>query len=160
VRWGNVGRVIGLVALVAAVVAWPPLGGGAIVAPGGEAVPLVAETPVPRRDAPGGQGGAAAADGAVERKPDTGRRGGERPDGAGRRGTAQGQPPRSRLPRGRSERRRSGPSAPDMPAADPPTVAPSPAPSPPTRVREAPPAPVVPGPPPVDAAEREFGFER
>src|SRR5215210_2600350 len=47
VRWGNVGRVVGVVVAVAVVVAWPRLGGDALVAPGGAAVPVVVATPVP-----------------------------------------------------------------------------------------------------------------
>src|SRR5829696_986715 len=43
VRWGNVGRVAGVAAVVGLVVAWPRLGGGALVAPGGPAVPVVAD---------------------------------------------------------------------------------------------------------------------
>jgi hypothetical protein len=51
VRWGNVGRALGLVALVALVAAWPALAPDAPVVPGREAVPVVpapTATPVPR----------------------------------------------------------------------------------------------------------------
>jgi hypothetical protein len=47
VRWDNVGRVAGAVAVLALVVAWPRLDGDPLVAPGGEVVPLVAG-PSPR----------------------------------------------------------------------------------------------------------------
>jgi hypothetical protein len=51
VRWGNVGRALGLVALVALVAAWPALAPDAPVVPAREAVPVVpapGATPVPR----------------------------------------------------------------------------------------------------------------
>jgi hypothetical protein len=49
VRWGNVGRALGLVALVALVVAWPALAPEAPVVPGREAVPVVPRVaPEPR----------------------------------------------------------------------------------------------------------------
>jgi hypothetical protein len=53
VRWGNVGRAAGAVAVVALVVAWPRLGGEPIVVPGGAAVPVAtpgaAPSPRPAR---------------------------------------------------------------------------------------------------------------
>jgi serine/threonine-protein kinase len=41
VRWGNVGRALGALVLVAAVVAWPRLTAPAPRVPGGDAMPLV-----------------------------------------------------------------------------------------------------------------------
>ena len=55
VRWGNVGRAVAAVAVVALVVAWPRLDGGPLEVPGGAAVPVA---PTPAGDAgarPGGR---------------------------------------------------------------------------------------------------------
>jgi hypothetical protein len=137
VRWGNVGRVLGVVGLVGVVVAWPRLGGDAVVVPGDDAVPIVAATasPAPR----------------VER-PDEG----SLPDGATRRrGEAR---PRGMKPVRRRERRRKPrPAAP--PPAPPAAPAPPPVAAPPAAAAPAPTAAPAPAPT-LDPAEREFGFER
>ena len=144
VRWGNVGRVLGPVAAVAVVVAWPRLASPLPVVPGDAVVPVATPPPSgaapavkPRgtrrrlRGRPGGgggsRGGGAVAAGGVR----------QGAGGAGRAGAG------------------GGPREPDAAPADP-HVAPPPAapqPAPPT------PAPAV-TQPPADPAEREFGFER
>ena len=45
VRWGNVGRAVAAVAVVALVVAWPRLDGGPLEVPGGAAVPVAPAPP-------------------------------------------------------------------------------------------------------------------
>jgi hypothetical protein len=71
VRWGNVGRAVGAVALVAAVVAWPRLTSPAPRAPGGAVTPLAQPRPETR-----GEG---------SRRERAGRRERARPDKPGRR---------------------------------------------------------------------------
>jgi len=131
VRWGNVGRVAGAAAVMALVVAWPRLGGDAVVVPGGAAVPFVAGSPRPAptpRVMPTPAGTAQV--GEVKEKSAPPRRARRRKHPAGaRRGTT--------------------PAAPRAPA---PVAPPQPAPQP------TPPAP--PPEPTIDPAEREFGFER
>jgi hypothetical protein len=134
VRWGNVGRVAGAVAVVALVVAWPRLGGDPLVAPGGEVVPLVARpSPRPARAPQVVPTPTATAQvGKVKEKPE------------------------------RRRDRRAKPRNPAPPAGvrvTPPVAAPpaqpvAPAPQAPTRAAPPPPAPTI------DPAEREFGFER
>jgi hypothetical protein len=134
VRWGNVGRVAGAVAVVALVVAWPRLCGDPLVAPGDEVVPLVAgRSP---RPAPAPQvvptPTATAQVGKVREKPERRRDRRAKPRDAA--------PPAS--------------NAATPPGAAPPAQPGAPAPQAPTPAAPPPPAPTI------DPAEREFGFER
>jgi len=87
VRWRNVGRTVGTVALVAAVVAWPRLQRPAPQVPGSEATPLATPRAAPRAE--------------EVPSPRERRRVGRRRDGRGRRATrgrrAEG-PPRAATP--------------------------------------------------------------
>jgi hypothetical protein len=140
VRWGNVGRVAGAVAVVALVVAWPRLGGDPLVAPGGVVVPLAtpnpSDPPAPPRAAPRRR---------VVPTP-----------------TATAQIGKPRKPARSRRARRAKPRHPAPPAgvrvtprvAATPAQPVAPAPQAPTRAAPRPPAPTI------DPAEREFGFER
>jgi hypothetical protein len=131
VRWRNVGRVVGAVALVAAVVAWPRLTAPAPRVPGSQPVPLVGPNVVGRGDRVGTR-----RRGQVQRRRDGRRR---RPEGRVRR------PGKRRQVRqrghDRARRRRAVVVAPPVPALTP--VAP----------------PRAPARPPTDPAQTEFGFE-
>jgi len=150
VRWGNVGRAVAAVAVVALVVAWPRLDGGRLEVPGGAAVPVA---PTPAR-APGMRREAAPPPAAPEP--------GERARRHGRSVTehelrAAGAPPAPR-PKARRERRRrrAAPrSGAPAPAATPRAIAPAPPPAVAPDPNPAPPPAAT-----VDPAEREFGFER
>src|SRR5215211_2261033 len=158
VRWGNVGRALGAVALVALVVAWPRLRADAPVVPGGAAVPVEREW----RSAPPGAAGPAPVrerDGRARRvAPAVPGRGRIAPvrerDGRARRGAPAAPADRRTAPvKQRDGRaRRGAPAAP----ADRRTA--------PVKERDEPPprvAPSVPAPAPtIDPAELEFGFER
>ena len=163
VRWGNVGRAAGAVAVAGLVVAWPRLDGGQGEVPSGRAVPVVRGG--------GTEGG-----------------GGERVDGSrdapavqepGRRARRQGRAvthaqlraPSRRPARSRPSRARAGGSAPRVaarsrPVAPAATAAPAPSVAPPAPTVPVAPAPVPPRvapsaqAPALDPAEREFGFER
>src|SRR5215211_2066235 len=135
VRWGNVGRALGAVALVALVVAWPRLRADAPVVPGGAAVPVEREW----RSAPPGAAGPAP----VRER-----------DGRARRVAPAVPADRPTAP----VKQRDEPPprvAPSVPAGE--RTAP-------VKERDQPPprvAPSVPAPAPtIDPAELEFGFER
>jgi hypothetical protein len=113
VRWRNAGRVVGAVALVAAVVAWPRLTAPAPRVPGSQPVPLVGRAP--KRVSP-------PRDGRVRRQQQRrGRRKVPRARGGNRRQVG-------RRGRGRVRRGRAVVVAPPVPARTP--VAPPPAPPP------------------------------
>jgi hypothetical protein len=149
VRWGNVGRVAGAVAVVAVVVAWPRLGDDPVVVPGGDAVPLapVAPSRTPRV-VPTPTGTESPRSAPTQRPAPT-------PVGTAQLGRAREQSERRRAWR-RQPRDEVAPTAPP-PAAPPPAAPPPAAPTAPPPTRPAPPPPPAPT---VDAAEREFGFER
>jgi hypothetical protein len=150
VRWGNVGRVAGAVAVVAVVVAWPRLGDDPVVVPGGDAVPLapVAPSRTPRV-VPTPTGTESPRSAPTPRPAPT-------PVGTAQLGRAREQSERRRRAWRRQPRDEVAPTAPP-PAAPPPAAPPPAAPTAPPPARPAPPPPPAPT---VDAAEREFGFER
>ena len=150
VRWGNVGRAVAAVAVLALVVAWPRLDGGPLEVPGGAAVP-VAPTPA-------GAAGAGREAAPPRAAPEPGERARRHGRSVTQRELRAPSPaaPRPKARRERRRRRTAPRSVAPAPAATPRTVAPAPPPA----VAPAP----NPAPPPaaatVDPAEREFGFER
>jgi len=141
VRWGNVGRLAGGLALVALVVAWPRVAGEAPRVPDGVAR--------------GVEGAAGPAEAAFERRdrPPSARPGG---------GEERRERPKRTKRRVDEPRHESAPAEPVAPQSAEP-VAPVEPVAPPPAEPVAPAEPVTPAPPPapsIDPAELEFGFER
>jgi hypothetical protein len=139
VRWGNVARAVGVVVVVAAVVAWPRLTPPQPAVPGPEARPLVTDPPHgpdPRSDRKARRRESRAG------RPDARRRNHQ----AGRPGTNARRP---RTGRRRDRQQRPGGDVHDR--ANPAPSAPAPAPV-------STPGP-EPAPPDADPAQTEFGFE-
>jgi hypothetical protein len=149
VRWGNVGRAVGTVALVALVVAWPRLGGDALVAPDDSAMPLATPRPAPAtRATPTGPGTAQV--GKVRERAGAGHEAARSPRKPA---------PEKRVVKPRPRESEKAPphyDAPPVSTPAPPAPPPPPPPAPRPVITTAPPPPA----PTIDPAEREFGFER
>jgi hypothetical protein len=160
VRWGNVARAVGVVVVVAAVVAWPRLTPPQPMVPGPEARPLVTDPPQgadPRPDL-GRPESRAGRPGARRRNDRAGRPGTDarrRTNRAGRSATDVRRRKRAGRPGAGARRPRTGRR--QRPGGDVHEGA-NPAPSVPAPAPVSTPGP-EPAPPDTDPAQTEFGFE-